>query len=320
MRQVTIHEFGNPSVLRLEEVPDPELLPGDVLVDVDFAGLNPLDHKMRDGSSGLARAMVLPCSVGREFAGTIVAAADDVDLEARGLAVGQQVFGMRPHSDLRGCYAERIAVGADVVAPVPAGELDPAWAGLALVGLTATAALDDARLAEGETVLVHGGTGGVGQVLIPMALARGAARVFATGRAENAARIEELGATPIPHDEGDWQARLVELTDGRGVDVIIDTHYFSTFLPSLDHLADGGRIVALPTLADLTPAHERDIEAHIPGIEPTRAKLDRLARDFVAGDLPLEVSEVLPLDEVRRAHEQLETGHTRGKLILAVRD
>ncbi len=317
-----IHEFGGPAAMRVEEVPEPQPAAGEVLVDVHFAGLNPIDYKMRDGSSGMCRKMTLPSSLGREFAGQLVAAGPGVDLPGLGLEEGGWVFGIRDHSDARGCYAERLTIRADTVAPLPddADVQDLThWAGLALVGLTAMNALDRARLAPGETVLVHGGSGGVGQVLIPMALARGAGHVWATGRAQNADRIRQLGATAIPYDGVDWREAIDEATEGRGVDVVIDTHYFETFLPSLDHVADGGRIVALPTLADLTPARERGIEAAIPGIEPTRAALDRLARAFVDGSLPLEVSEVIPLDEVQRAHRQLEHGHTRGKLILDVR-
>lgn len=322
MRQVTIHEFGSTSKMKLDEVPEPELSPGEILVDVQFAGLNPLDYKMRDGSSGLCPKMSLPQSLGREFVGTVAGAAPDVDLEAKGLSVGSYVFGIRAHSDLRGCYAERVAIDADTVAPLQgeAAEDDlPYYAGLALVGLTARAAIRDARISDGDTVLLHGGSGGVGQMIIPMALQAGASHVWATGRAANAERIRELGATPIPYDGVNWREFIADATEERGVDVVVDTHYFETFLPSLDHVADGGRIVALPTLADLTPARERGIDASTPRIEPTRELLDGLAKDFADGMLPLEVSEVFPMGEVARAHRKLEAGHTRGKLILDVR-
>lgn len=322
MRQITIHEFGPPSVMKLEDVQEPTLMPGEVLVDVHYAGLNPLDYKLRDGSSGLAQKLTLPTSLGREFVGRLVAAADDVDLDALGLTQDGWVFGMRSYADMRGTYAERIAVSTDHIAPVPEGVDDESlcfFGGLALVGLTALEAVRLAEINDGDTVLLHGGSGGVGQLIIPIALKQGASKVWATGRAVNAERISELGAVPIPYDGVNWREAIAEATEGRGVDAVIDTHYFQTFLPSLDHVADGGRIVALPTLADLTPAKERGIKASVPGIAPSREKLDRLAGWFVDGTLPLEVSEVLALDEVGRGHQQLEEGHTRGKLILDVR-
>ena len=327
MREIRFDRFGGPEVLTLHtDAPVPEPGPGEVLVEVSYVGLNPLDFKIRDGSSGRAKDLELPAGTGREMAGTVLRAGEDLDeaeLGSRGLTPGTRVFGMRSLQDARGVAAEVIAISADDLAPIP-GEIPeedlPRWAGLALVGLTAIATVQDtARIAEGETVLVHGGSGGVGQLLIPMCREAGAGQVLATGRAENAARIGELGATPIPYDTVDWAEEIQRLTDGRGVDVVLDTHYHSTFVPSLDQLAPGGRIVALPTLADLDPARERGIEARVPSLVPGRDRLDRLAQGIRAGRYPLEVSETLPLAEIAQAHRRLEEGHTRGKLVLDAR-
>ncbi|WP_394215645.1 NADP-dependent oxidoreductase [Brachybacterium vulturis] len=327
MREIRFDRFGGPEVLTLHvDAAVPAPAPDEVLVQVSFAGLNPLDFKIRDGSSGRAQGLELPAGTGREMSGVVIGAGsglDEAELGSRGLTVGTRVFGMRSPDDPRGVAAEVIAISADDLAPIP-GEIPeedlPRWAGLALVGLTAIATVrDTAGIAEGETVLIHGGAGGVGQLLIPMALEAGARTVLATGRSANAQRIRELGATPISYDESDWTAEVQRLTDGRGVDVVLDTHYHSTFLPSLDQLAGGGRIVALPSLADLSPALQRGIEARIPVIVPGRDRLDRLAQGIRAGRYPLEVSEVLPLSEIGQAHAWLEDGHTRGKLVLDVR-
>ncbi|MGP9694598.1 NADP-dependent oxidoreductase [Brachybacterium sp. AOP25-B2-12] len=330
IRAARIHAFGGPEVLRIDTVPTPLPAPGEILVRVAYAGLNPLDHKLRDGSSAKASQLELPAILGRELSGTVLAAGEGVDLGALGLAVGSPVFGMRGADDWRGTDAEIVAIPAAHLAPaLPLGpraggtpgattvDLVP-YGGLALAGLTARAAVELAHVAPGDTVLVHGGSGGVGQIIVPLLVAAGAGRVWATGRSENALRIAELGATPIPYDDADWREVIRESTDGKGVDVVIDTHYFSTFLPSLDLLAPDGRIVVLPTLADLTPATERGIEAHIPAISPTREVLDELARDLASGRIPLEVSAVLPLTEIARGHELLEDGHTRGKIVLAL--
>lgn len=327
MREIRFDRFGGPEVLTLHSdaaVPAPA--PDEVLVQVAFAGLNPLDFKIRDGSSGRAQELELPAGTGREMSGVVIGAGsglDEAELGSRGLTVGTRVFGMRSPDDRRGVAAEVIAISADDLAPIP-GEIPeedlPRWAGLSLVGLTAIATVrDTAGIEEGETVLIHGGAGGVGQLLIPMALEAGAKTVLATGRSANTERIRELGATPISYDERDWTAEVQRLTDGRGVDVVLDTHYHSTFLPSLDQLSAGGRIVALPSLADLSPALDRGIEARIPTIVPGRDRLDRLAQGIRAGRYPLEVSEVLPLGEIAQAHRRLEEGHTRGKLVLDVR-
>ncbi len=318
MRAIVIDSFGPPSVLQLQRAAVPRPVQGEVLVEVLYAGLNPLDYKMRDGSSGRARGLRLPAILGREFVGRVIHAGPGTDLGD--LRSGQLVFGMRGLHDVRGCYAQQLVVDLDVVAPVPDGVTDeqlPAFGGLALVGLTAIAAVEEcARIQPGDRVLVHGGSGGVGQLVVAMAKAAGASEVWATGRAANAERLIALGAVPIPYDEVDWQEVIRRDTEGAGVDVIIDTHYFKTFIPSLDHLADGGRLVVLPSLADLTPALDRGIDVSIPSISPTREKLERLAAGYLRGALSLEVSEVLPMADVVRGHEQLEAGHTRGKLVL----
>ena len=156
-------------------------------------------------------------------------------------------------------------------------------------------------------------------MLIPLALEAGAARIWATGRAENGERLRTLGAEPIAYDEQDWQAVIREATDGRGVDVILDTHYFETFEPSLDHLAPGGRIVVMPTLADLAPAKERGIDASIPALTVDRERLEHLAAGMESGALDVEIAAVLPPEQIAEAHRQLESGHTRGKLLLDLR-
>lgn len=320
MREIIIDSFGAPDVLQLRDSPEPTPRSGDVLVEVAFAGLNPIDHKMRDGSSGRAKDMVLPSGLGRELSGRVVGAAPDVDLDALGMPIGTPVFGVRPLADLRGSYAEVIAISAQDVLPVLGKDPDlSAYAGLALAGTTALTALqDDAALQPGETLLVHGGAGGVGQLLIPLAVRAGAGRVLATGRAANAPRIRDLGATPLSYDIEDWQQRVQEETAGRGVDVVIDLHYHSTFTASLDHLAPGGRIVAVPTLADLDPARRRGIPASITMMRTSRERLELLRAGFEDGTLPLEVSQVLPLEQVARGHEILEDGHSRGKIVLDV--
>jgi NADPH:quinone reductase-like Zn-dependent oxidoreductase len=334
MRAVRYDHHGPASVLQVRtDVPEPVPGPGEVLVRVDFAGLNPIDYKIRDGSSPRAAGLAFPAGTGKELAGTVLDAAADVDLASHGLEAGARAFGMRGPTDQRGTCEDVVAIAADDLAPVPgeaatadAGQgadpdLLPAFGGLALAGLTACSAVEDcARVAPGDTVLVHGGSGGVGQLLIPLARVAGASHIWATGSAANAGRIREVGAEPLAHDDPDhpWDEAIREATDGRGVDVVLDAHYFATFTRSLDVLAPGGRIVELPSLADLTPAKDRGIAASIPRADPSRQRLDRLAALLVAGQLHVEVRPIAP-EQVVRAHEQHESGHTRGKLVLDLR-
>lgn len=326
MREILFDRFGGPDVLTLRTgSPRPEPGDGEVLVQVSYAGLNPLDHKIRDGSSARAQGLRLPAGTGREMAGTVIEAGpglDAAELASLGLSPGTRVFGMRGPEDDRGTVAEVIAIAAADLAPIPDTVPDehlPRWAGLALAGLTAIATVQDtARIGAGQRVLVHGGSGGVGQLLIPMALEAGAATVWATGSARNADRLRELGAEPIPYDEHDWQEAIREATGGEGVDAVLDTHYFSTFLPSLDLVREGGIVVPLPSLADLSPARERGIRAEIPRIVVGRDRLDHLVQGMRSGAYPLEASRVLPMERISEAHGLLEEGHTRGKLVIEV--
>ncbi|PWH07686.1 NADP-dependent oxidoreductase [Brachybacterium endophyticum] len=324
MRQIILPEFGGPENLHLEaDAPAPAPAPGEVLVRVAYAGLNPLDYKLRDGSSGRASSLTLPAVLGREMVGEVISAGAGVDLEELGLPEGTRVFGVRDLSDMRGTYTEQIAIAAEDLAPVPEGTSDadlPRFAGLALAGSTALTALEDeAHVREGDVVLIHGGSGGVGQLLIPLALRAGASRVLSTGRSSNADRLRALGAEPIPYDTQDWEQAVDAATDGRGVDVVIDAHYFSTFVPSLDHLADGGRIVALPSLADVSPARDRGIEAHVTAMSPSPQRLRDLAAAVSDGTLDVEVSEILPPERIAEGHRLLEDGHARGKIVLDLR-
>lgn len=310
MRQARIDRFGGPEELYLTteaEIPEPG--PGEVQVKVRAAGTNPLDYKIRDGSSGLAKKLTeadFPLVLGRECSGTVTAVGDGVE----GFGVGDQVFGMPPLSHPGRCYAEYVTLPADAMVHVPEGADPVVLGGTALVALTAWIATHElGKVQAGETVLVHGGTGGVGQLVVQLAKQAGA-EVWATASTRNQDRLAELGAHPIDYTKQDFREVAPK------ADLIVDGVYFDTYLPSLDHLTDKGRIVSLPTLTDKAPAEERGIPVFVPMARPLPAELAQMAADIAAGKLSVEVSEVLPLERVAEAHEQLQSGHTRGKIVL----
>lgn len=310
MRAVQIDRFGGPEVMTVNaEAPVPEPLPGEVLIRVLAAGTNPLDYKIRDGSSGVAKRIRpedFPVTLGREACGVVAALGPGVtDFE-----IGERVFGMPALTHRSGCYAEFAALPVDCLARVPEGGDPIVFGGTALVLSTAiTAAIDQGRVQSGEKVLVHGGTGGVGQLVIQLCR-RAGAEVWAVASTRNQDRLVELGAHPIDYRTQDFTEVSPKM------DLIVDGNYFGTFEPSLDHLAPGGRIVVLPSLADLTPARDRGIEAHIPVFPPMPRRLEEYAPAIASGEIQVEVAQVLPLEEAPEAHRILETGHSRGKLIL----
>lgn len=312
MRQAQIDRFGSADELHIAEAPVTGPGPGEVLVRVLAAGTNPIDYKMRDGSSGAVKDVTaedFPLVLGREACGVVETLGEGVDR----FGVGDLVFGAAPPGHPGRCYAEYVVLPASALAQAPEG-VDPlVLGGLALAGTTAWVAVHElAKVASGEKVLVHGGAGGVGQLMVQLCVAAGA-EVWATASTRNQDRLRELGAHPIDYTREDFTAAAPK------VDVVLDAVYFDTFEKSLDQLVEGGRVVVLPTLADVGPARERGIEVHVPRIHEVPAELERMAAEVAAGRLSLEVSRVFPLAEVAQAHQELETGHTRGKIVLDLR-
>ena len=312
MRQVQIDRFGTADELQVREVPVPTPGRGEVLVRVQAAGTNPVDYKMRDGTSGAVAKVGpddFPLVLGREAAGLVETVGEGVT----GFSPGDLVFGVLPGGVTRGCYAEYVVFPEASLAKAPEGADPFPLGGLALAASTAWVAVhEQGKVRAGERVLVHGGAGGVGQLMVQFCVAAGA-QVWATASTANQERLREIGATPIDYTREDFREVAPR------VDLVLDAVYFDTFVASLDQLVEGGRIVVLPTLADTTPAKERGIEVHIPAIHPMRQVLEQVAADVHTGRLSLEVSEVLPLAEVARAHQTLETGHARGKMVLDLR-
>ena len=311
MRAVAIDRFGPPEVLHVVDAPLTPIGPADARVRVLAAGVNPLDYKMRDGSSGLVNDYGpddFPLILGRECCGVVEAVGEEVEH----LQVGQRAFGMLPLRHRGGCYAEFANLPADCLVPAPDGVPDTTLGGAALVALTAWAAVvDHGQVGPGRTVLVHGAGGGVGQIVVQLCRELGAT-VYATASARNRERVEALGATHIDYVRQDFTKVAPR------PDVIIDGVYFGTYQRDIDHLAPGGKLVLLPTLADLAPAQERGIDVSVPSVAPNAERLTAIAERLADGRLDVEVSTVLPLEEAAQAHRILQGGHARGKVVLQV--
>ena len=312
MRQAQIDRFGTADEFHITDAPIPQPGTGEVLVRVLAAGTNPVDYKMRDGSSGAVanlRPEDFPLVLGREACGVVESLGEGVE----GMGAGDMVFGAAPSGHPGRCYAEYVVLPASCLARAPEGADPVVLGGLALAATTAWVAVHElARVQRGDKVLVHGGAGGVGQMMVQLSVAAGA-DVWATASTRNQDRLLELGASPIDYSTTDFREVAPKL------DVVLDAVYFGTFEKSLDHLVEGGRIVVLPTLADLTPAQDRGIEAHIPRIHEVPRELELIAARVVDQTMSLEVSHVLPLEEVAEAHRKLESGHGRGKIVLDLR-
>lgn len=217
MKAAVLEEFG--AQLTLRSLARPSASPGTVVVRVAASGVNPLDTKIRAGSAAHARVSP-PAVLGLDLAGIVVEVGPGVDA----FAVGDEVFGLTGGvGEVQGSLAEYAAVDADLLAPKPAALSMTEAAALPLSVVTAWEGLvDRAALREGQTVLIHGGAGGVGHIAVQLAAARGAT-VYATGTGADLDRIRSLGAEPIDYRTTTVEQYVASATQGEGFDVIFDT-------------------------------------------------------------------------------------------------
>ncbi len=300
MKAVVVNAFGGPEVLLVVDRELPEPGAGQVRVRVRAIGLNPMDRKVRSGEMQQMFPTELPTVLGVEVSGTV----DAVGPEVNGLAVGAEVLGFTDG----GAYAEYAL--ATTVAQKPAELGWAAAAALPVAAATAQNVLDRLEVTQGETVLIHGAAGGVGTVAVQLAVARGAA-VIGTASEANHDYLRVLGATPVIYGEG--LVARVRAVAPNGIDAVFDVAGKGALSDSIELRGGTSRIV---TIAD-PEAFRLDIPFSSGGARDAGA-LAELARQAADGRLRLTVAETYPLEEVSAAHEVLETGHGRGKIVLLV--
>src|SRR3954469_10619426 len=298
MQAVVIRETGGPEVLRLEEVEPPSPADGEVLIRVRAASVNPVDWKYR---RGLAQKP-LPAVLGNDFSGTVEAS------RAEGYAEGDDVVGMAAS----GGYAQLATASASVIAKKPTGVTHEQAAAIPVAGLTAWQALfDRGGLERGRTALIAGAAGGVGHFGVQFAK-RAGARVIGTGSSRNRDFVLGLGADEyVDYTEQDMAKAVND------ADVTFDTMGAETE-KLVSTVREGGFLVVIASAPPEEAAKERGIRTALHVTEPNPDELGRIADLIAAGDLRVEIQEVIPIAEARRSHELSESGHVRGKLVLAV--
>jgi putative PIG3 family NAD(P)H quinone oxidoreductase len=325
MRAVVYDQPGDPEVMHIAEVPDPVPAPGEVLLRVRATALNRADLLQRRGfyppPPGVSPIL------GMEASGEIESVAEGV----QGWAPGQRVCALLAG----GSYAEKATVPAGQLMPVP-DNIDMITAGgIPEVFFTAhDNLLTRGRLQRGETALIHGGAGGVGTAAIQVARRAGARVIVTAGSAERLERCRELGAHHgINHHEEDFVARVAEITDGRGADVILDIIGAAYLERNLQALARDGRLVVIGMQGgvraevDLNTMLARRLTVVGTTLRgrPLEQKADIVRRatedllpGFADGSLRPVIDRVLPLDRVVEAHRAMEAGEPVGKIVLAV--
>jgi NADPH:quinone reductase-like Zn-dependent oxidoreductase len=304
MRAIAIEGFGGTDRLKLVDLPAPEPGPDDVLVRVRAAGVGPWDAKTREGLFGRRS---FPHVLGVEASGIVEGAGENVvDLH-----VGDEVYVYSGR-----CYAEYVTAPAQKVARKPASLSFEEAAGVPVAGSTAYQGIvEEIGLKEGETVLVSGATGGVGTMAVQIAASL-RARVLGTASPRNHDYLRSLGAAEAIDYHGDWVA-AVRTVAPDGVDAVFDCVGGETFRRSFEAVRDGGRVVTIVAFGnEVEPG--RGISHHAFSARAERRKLEKLSQMSDAAKLRVEIEDVLPLEEAAKAHERVEAGHTRGKIVLEV--
>ena len=299
MRAVVMHETGGPDVLQLEDVDPPEPGEGEVLIRVHAASVNPIDWKMRRGGPGRP----LPAVLGIDASGNVEVS------RTEGFGEGDEVFGRAAS----GAYAELATAPAGEIARKPAELSHEQAAAIPVAGMTAWQGLfDHGGLERGQTALIAGAAGGVGHFAVQFAHVAGA-RVIGTGSSRNRDFVLGLGADEYVDYTQQDVGEVVS-----GVDVAFDTVGGETTESLLPTVREGGILVAIAGAPPEEAARERGVRTDVFRAGPSPEQLSRIAELVVGGQVRVELTEVLPLAEIRRAHELSESGHTRGKIVLTV--
>jgi NADPH2:quinone reductase len=312
MRAVVLREFGPPDRLRAEDAPPPRAAPGQVLVDVAVAGITFVETQIRAGHPPHARmAPTLPVILGNGVGGAVAAIGDGVD----GALLGRRVVTSTGGS---GGYAELVAVDAGLPIAVPDGLALADAAALLADGRTALSLLEAAALRPGETVLVEAAAGGVGGLLVQLAVRAGARVVAAAGGARKLEHARRLGAERVVnYTQPGWAAEA----GAGGVDVVFDGVGGETGGTAAALVRRGGRFVAFGMASGaFAGAHERTGVTFVRGVglsaERSRELSARALTEAAAGRLVATIGQTFSLERAADAHAAIEARTTIGKTLL----
>ncbi len=310
MKAIVLTRFGGPDAFELREVPVSPVGPRQVRVRVHATAVNPLDYQIRRGD--YVDYVPLPAIIGHDISGVI----EEIGSDVHEFAVGDEVYYTPKIFGGAGSYAEQHVADVELVGRKPSNLTHLEAASLTLVGGTVWEAfVQRAQLKVGETILIHGGAGGVGTIAIQIAKAIGA-RVITTALTRDHAFVHSLGADEtIDFSTQDYVEEVARLTGGEGVNVVFDTIGGDTLSKSPLALASFGRVVSLVDLArpqNLIEAWGKNAAYHFVFTRQNRGKLDSLTRLVERGLVKPVLGATLPLARMGEAHDLLENGGARG--------
>jgi NADPH2:quinone reductase len=324
MKAIHVHEFGGPEVMKYEDAEEPKAGPGQILIEVRAAGVNPVDTTFRSGAHPLSKSLKLPWTPGIDAAGEVIAVGEGIE----GFKAGDRVFG----AAATGSYAEKAAMNGLRTAHIPSNLSFEECASFPVVLYTAFyAVVVKAGIQPGRTILVHAGAGGVGSMAIQIAKAAGARVITTVSSKEKADIASSLGAdVVVNYREEDFAERCVAETGGAGVDAVIEMVSSENFDGSCRALKKHGTMVLLGagTGKSMTgtvtypPFYSKDIDVRGMSLFNSDAVFPDMIRQvdhlLTEGKVRALVGEEIPMAEAARAHKVLMTGKVAGKIILKV--
>ncbi|QDV24542.1 zinc-dependent alcohol dehydrogenase family protein [Aureliella helgolandensis] len=326
MKAMLINAYGENATFEAADVAKPEVKAGHVLVKIAASSVNTVDTMIRSMGKDLPLSPDTPAILGMDFAGTVEAVGDRV----KDFSVGDEVYGCAGGlADLPGTLAQYMVADSNLIAHKAKNLLMPEAAALPLVAITAYEGLQRAGINQGQKVLVHGGSGGVGHVALQLAKHWGA-EVYSTGGGEKQlALIERLGATGINYKTETVEQYVDKHTDGAGFDVVFDSVGGANLTNSFEAAALNGQVATTVSMCelDLTPAHLKGLSLHvvfmlIPMLHNFKREqhaeiLRNLTQICESGGLtPVLDEEQFSLEQVGQAYARLESGKAMGKVVV----
>ncbi|MEO9946584.1 zinc-dependent alcohol dehydrogenase family protein [Paraglaciecola sp.] len=328
MKAMIVKEFGNSDVFELAVVEKPTVKQGHVLVNIKATSINTVDTMIRQMGPDLPLSPPAPAILGMDFAGIVEAVGEGVD----DYKVGDEVYGCAGGlADLPGTLAEYIVADANLIALKPENLTMEQSAAIPLVGITAYEGLQRAGISQGQKVLVHGGSGGVGHIAIQLANYFGAETFSTGGGDKQLALIEKLGATAINYKNEAVSDYVNQYTDGTGFDLVFDSVGGENMTNSFEAAKLNGHVASTVSLVsfDLSTAHFKGLSLHVVfmlipmlhnvGRGQHHTILKALTDIAEAGKLtPVLDEQTFSLEQASSAHARLESGKGMGKVVVSI--
>lgn len=310
MQAIVMPVYGGIEVLQYQEVDVPSIKPDEILVQVHSAGVSPLDIHVRDGWYKNSPNYPLPIILGWELSGIVVAAGNQVSQ----FKTGDAIFAHPSVYRSGGAYAEYVAVKENEAAHKPSSMSYHQAAAISMNALTAWQALFDvAQLAAGQKILIHAAAGGVGHLAVQLAKWHGA-YVIGTASSKNTEFLTHLGVDPIIDYTTTSFEKMV-----KEVDVVLDTMGGDTLIKSFLATKKNGTIVSIVDFDNIKKATEFGVKGENVVVSPNSEQLSEIAHLFDEKKIQIHVEAIFPLLDVKKAHTLIQSGHTRGKIVLAIR-